>query len=1140
MRLTRLRLDHYGSFASADIPLAAEPGQVTLIVAPNGAGKSVLRQAFHDVLFDIPMQSPMRFRYGYPGMALLADAIDADGAPFSFGWTRTGKPQRTHTDPARFAALIRSTTPRQLEQLFALDTARLRKGGTDLKGNDMLGVAMLAGTGELASAFKVRAALEARRTEQYGSGKSKPPLNAALAALTLARKAASDAVQAPGQREQQIKALADAQQAHATARSAQEEAVAVTRQLHRIDLVRPHLAALMEATAWFAAHPDAPTLTPGLETELADARAAAVTSAAGHRDAQQTVQDAEQRYQNITLDDAAQKHAAALTGLMERLGEVKKEQNDLPGLRDNRAKTLALIGATLVDIGASVPPEDAGTLIPAIAIVTAARGAITRHAGLVSTRDSTAKRVREAEQKRAGLEQAPPPGLVAAPDGLAPLRQEIDRNPAEHAAECAASVRDARAALAAALASVPGWTGAAGALRALAPADDAVFERLDQARHDAATTVKLARTECATTLQTSQKIRQELAALQSQPLPDAAAIRAARDIRDRGWGLIARRLEGHPDAEAERDYAGADPLALVFDRHLRHADSLADRRLEELARVTKAERLTKDLAEQDARHTGQTQAAEAAETVARTANEAWARAVAPLHLPPDATLAELGRWLKTRSKVVEALLAEERAAGEAAAVTLRHAGWAARFAQLLAIPDAPLPELLALADERVKAATKSAQVQAKWTDALANARTEQAAATLDRTHAEDALAQWETEWAHTLTSLSRPAAERPAETATVLEALSQLREYVREANGFTQRIEAMEASLARFTTDVAALAQAMDVPGGAPIETAEALIGRRDRAAGRVSAAEQESLAVTGAKATLALKDSAARAAAERLRTVVAKAGAADPVEAERRIIAAREHARHSKIRDDALAGVRQHGSGLTLEALTAASGAIPDLGSARDQAEDAAKQANLAAEATAIAVNTLQNAATKDAAATDSTATAQAQEGALSHYARLLEHQLMLHLAGGLLHRATQEVEDTMGGGALRRVSDMFGAVTGGAYHLVLDDETGAALHAVEHAFPKEKKALAELSEGTRDQLYLALRMVALQDHAAVQAPLPFIADDVLQTFDDTRARAALQALVALSGDVQVIVLTHHEHLVDLARSLPVTVIHL
>ncbi len=131
------------------------------------------------------------------------------------------------------------------------------------------------------------------------------------------------------------------------------------------------------------------------------------------------------------------------------------------------------------------------------------------------------------------------------------------------------------------------------------------------------------------------------------------------------------------------------------------------------------------------------------------------------------------------------------------------------------------------------------------------------------------------------------------------------------------------------------------------------------------------------------------------------------------------------------------------------------------------------------------------------------------------------------------EAVEEDAGDGGVERLSAMFAAVTANAYGVVLDDQDGATLHAVQHSFPGEKKALSDLSEGTRDQLYLALRMVALHDHAAASAPLPFIADDILQTFDDTRALATLQALAALSDKVQIIVLTHHPHLAQLAATL-------
>jgi ABC-type molybdenum transport system ATPase subunit/photorepair protein PhrA len=47
LRLQRLRRRRYDCFDDTNIELATEPGRITMIVAPNGAGKSMLRRAFH-------------------------------------------------------------------------------------------------------------------------------------------------------------------------------------------------------------------------------------------------------------------------------------------------------------------------------------------------------------------------------------------------------------------------------------------------------------------------------------------------------------------------------------------------------------------------------------------------------------------------------------------------------------------------------------------------------------------------------------------------------------------------------------------------------------------------------------------------------------------------------------------------------------------------------------------------------------------------------------------------------------------------------------------------------------------------------------------------------------------------------------
>ena len=75
-------------------------------------------------------------------------------------------------------------------------------------------------------------------------------------------------------------------------------------------------------------------------------------------------------------------------------------------------------------------------------------------------------------------------------------------------------------------------------------------------------------------------------------------------------------------------------------------------------------------------------------------------------------------------------------------------------------------------------------------------------------------------------------------------------------------------------------------------------------------------------------------------------------------------------------------------------------------------------------------------------------------------------------------------------------------------------------------------MSTGTADSLYLALRLATLQHQLDHGVKLPLIVDDCLVQLDNARSVATLQALSELSKTTQVILFTHHEHLLDLART--------
>lgn len=70
------------------------------------------------------------------------------------------------------------------------------------------------------------------------------------------------------------------------------------------------------------------------------------------------------------------------------------------------------------------------------------------------------------------------------------------------------------------------------------------------------------------------------------------------------------------------------------------------------------------------------------------------------------------------------------------------------------------------------------------------------------------------------------------------------------------------------------------------------------------------------------------------------------------------------------------------------------------------------------------------------------------------------------------------------------------------------------------------ELSRGTREQLYLALRFGVIREFSERGIPLPVIVDDALVNFDPTRARAAATAFAQLAESNQVLVFTCHPHM--------------
>jgi len=144
------------------------------------------------------------------------------------------------------------------------------------------------------------------------------------------------------------------------------------------------------------------------------------------------------------------------------------------------------------------------------------------------------------------------------------------------------------------------------------------------------------------------------------------------------------------------------------------------------------------------------------------------------------------------------------------------------------------------------------------------------------------------------------------------------------------------------------------------------------------------------------------------------------------------------------------------------------------------------------------------------------------------------------VLERARTLLEDTRAAVArdhqppvLREASRWLARLTEGRYRSITTavDEARLEIHEHDGRIWKPER----LSRGTREQVFLALRLALVRDLGRHDVTLPIVMDDALVNFDDARARAAARTLVEFLAeqgvDRQMLVFTCHAHVASMFR---------
>jgi uncharacterized protein YhaN len=163
----------------------------------------------------------------------------------------------------------------------------------------------------------------------------------------------------------------------------------------------------------------------------------------------------------------------------------------------------------------------------------------------------------------------------------------------------------------------------------------------------------------------------------------------------------------------------------------------------------------------------------------------------------------------------------------------------------------------------------------------------------------------------------------------------------------------------------------------------------------------------------------------------------------------------------------------------------------------------------------------------------AQRYEQDLAHARSLARRYVEVKLALCVLEREVERYRSEHQAPLLRRASQLFQRLTLHRYRALkveYADDDSPVLACVLGA--QTSVRVNGLSDGTRDQLYLALRVASIEHYCQSRQAMPLILDDALIHFDDARAAAALEVLAELGRHTQVLFFTHHARMVELARA--------
>lgn len=1142
MRLNRLDLIKYGKFDGRSIEFPAAKQDFHLIVGPNEAGKSTLRAAILDLFFGILTRSPFGFRHPLNELRLGASISNASSS-LEFHRAKAQKQTlRTPNDevlPDNALIPFLGTADRHFfDQMFGLDHLRLVQGGNSiLNAENDVGQVLFQSAAGVASLGNIRDALMDEADKLWAPRKATN--RAYYVAAELLDKATSGLKEATVRTKVWTEAnnkLESINDSLAEARALLAKFAEKRSRFERVRRTAPYLQALREYEQQLTQlgevaelPPDAAAIVTAAERELATAEKLLEL----HR---QDVERASQELARIEVDEAVLAFASEITALDEHRLQYAAYEHDIRA----REKEIEVLRRDISDLCVQLEwPYVLDDVLAARLPTHLVRKELSRlelmHSGL-------SKALRAAEQaertKRAEIDELQTQlaqlqvGEIKSALRAALVKARTVGDPDTARQKQQIALDKAHAALETALQSLGPWCRSITELSAMrVPSETALAVLIEERR-------ALIMDQKATAKQLDVQ-RLEVARIELQ-------ISQFKESRDPTTHEVVVQARRERDASWYAIKAGEIALQIAapqFEAMLRHADDVADTLLDDVEDVTELQSLQQLLEREKLLLSKYQEQLGKAEDEIRQFENRWAQQVLALGLT-EMALENCGEWLAKRERVLaaaEACAEEERnfshisrtlaEAGKDLLVALREENQQVADSDSLATLCVQTESYIR-SNDTAKAQRDTLSMQLKAAQTMAETlkqATDEATADLER---------WNTDWEAALLKAGLPGGSAIGAVEAALELVVQIEEKLNKVQQIQrERIDAMRADLERFTADADRLAQAIAprLAGQQPAVIAMDLSQRLSKARAMQTEALRLQETVRAANEQVKSAQAAKEKATASIMPLMRKADVTTP---EMLISAiARSDAWRALAADasKAKSNLLDQGDGLSRTQIEAEVDAI-DLAMLAAELEQINAAHAEAVNRQAALTGELQEAQSAlsaiGGAATAAEAEAQRQE-ALAQMSDVAERYVRVFTAGRLLRWSIDRYREAKQGPLLSRAGAIFALLTQGSFSKLVVDFEAQPMTLEGLRADGKLVGVSGMSDGTRDQLYLALRLAALELHLEQATPLPFIADDLFINYDDGRSQAGFEALAALSEKTQVIFLSHHDHLIPSALEI-------